>query len=349
MGRQPFRGVAGRRPGSGQWIWGLLTGLGMIVAAGGATAITSGPVLLWYDVEFLGMDVTRLHEVNHHLVHFLQHDRLTLAGTMASIGILYCGLSYGGMRRGLPWARNALLVSGCIGFPTLFYFVAYEFPEPLHIAATAVLLPMFVAAVRRPLKSPRQTQRERLRPAQILFVCTGIGLFIGGATISVVGLTDVFVPSDLEFLRTTPEALTAANPRIIPFIAHDRAGFGGALMSAAAAITLLSAWGWRRGESWVWWTLTLATAAGFLPAVTAHATMGYTDFLHVAPLYAGLGASVIALVLGWPLLSARGGRSRCRGIESSTGCAGCRSAAATGPGRRAGRGTGSEHAGLSGC
>jgi hypothetical protein len=294
------------------------------------------------------MDIDQVHAVNHHLVHFLQHDRVTMAGTMVSIGILYCGLSYGGMRRGLPWARNALLVSGCIGFPTLFYFVAYDFAEPLHIAATVVLLPMFVAAVRR-RPEPQRTVRKRPRPVQILFVCTGIGLFIGGVTISWVGLTDVFVPSDLEFLRTTPEALTAASPRIIAFVAHDRAGFGGALMSAAAAITLLSAWGWRRGESWVWWTLALATTAGFVPAVVAHATMGYTDFLHLAPLYAGLGASAIALALAWPYLNARDGRNRCRDNESSTDCAGCTSAAANGPDRRAGRRTGTEHADLCGC
>jgi hypothetical protein len=65
--------------------------------------------------------------------------------------------------------------------------------------------------------------------------------------------------------------LRAANPRLPSFIAHDRSGFGEALMAAAAAITLLSAWGWRRGESWVWWSLALAAVAGFLPAVVVHA------------------------------------------------------------------------------
>jgi hypothetical protein len=31
---------------------------------------------------------------------------------------------------------------------------------------------------------------------QLLLVCTGIGLFIGGTAVSAVGLTGVFVPSD---------------------------------------------------------------------------------------------------------------------------------------------------------
>jgi hypothetical protein len=100
-------------------------------------------------------------------------------------------------------------------------------------------------------------------------IITDLGVFAGGAVVSVVGLTTVFVPTDLTFLGTDTDYLHAVNPRLVPFIAHDRAGFGGALMAAALAVTLLSAWGWRRGESWVWWSLALAAAAGFGPAVPA--------------------------------------------------------------------------------
>jgi hypothetical protein len=293
------------RPSSSrQWQWGLVVGLGMIVAALGAAAITLGPVLLWYDREYLGMDVGQLHAINHHLVHFLRHDRITMAGTMAAIGVLYCGLSLGGLRRGWSWARDAFLVSGWTGFPTLLYFLGHGFVEPLHTAATLVLLPMFVTATwRHP--SPQWTvrpegsarERNRALTGQLLFVLVGVGLFVGGATVSVAGLTDVFVASDLRYLGTTSDALQAANSRLLPFVAHDRAGFGGALMSAAAAITLLSAWGWRRGEAWVWWTLALAAAAGFVPVVVTHSTMGYLDFWHLAPVYVGVGMTVVALAL----------------------------------------------------
>lgn len=100
--------------------WGLLVGLGMIGAGLGAAAITLGPVLLWYDREYLGVDVARLHVVNHHLVHFPQHDRITMAGTMVAIGVLYVGLAVGGIRRGWPWAREVYLISGWIGFPPCF-------------------------------------------------------------------------------------------------------------------------------------------------------------------------------------------------------------------------------------
>jgi hypothetical protein len=307
--RDPWRRPVGSWPA---WWWGLLVGVGMIVAGLAAAAITLGPVLLWYDRGFLGTDVDGLHAVNHHLVHFLRHDRITLAGTMVTIGVLYCGLAAGGMRRGWPWARHAYLASGWVGFPTLFYFLATGFLEPLHTAATLVLLPMFVAATRAGPVPPRWTIRpdgparqwHRALTGQLLLVVTGVAMFAGGAVVSVVGLTSVFVPSDLSYLETTRGALDAAHPRLLAFVAHDRAGFGGALMSAATAITLLSAWGWRRGESWVWWTLAVAAATGFLPAMVVHGRVGYADALHLLPVYVAAGLTVTGLVLARPYLCA---------------------------------------------
>lgn len=297
------------------WWWGLLVGIGMIGAGLGAAAITLGPVLLWYDRNFLGLDRDRLHGVNHHLVHFLQHDRITMAATMVAIGILYTGLAVGGIRRGWPWARNAYLASGLIGFPTLLYFLGTGFLEPLHTAVAVALFPMFLIATRRSPARPQWTimpegperQQRRALTGQLLMIITGLGLFAGGAVVSVVGLTHVFVPSDLVFLGTTSEELRAANPRLLPFIAHDRAGFGGALMAAAVAIMGLSAWGWRRGEAWIWWSLALAAIAGFIPPVLVHSHAGYTDFWHLAPVYIGIFLTALALLLARPYLCA--GRS----------------------------------------
>ncbi|MFD3837541.1 hypothetical protein ACFWWC_14920 [Streptomyces sp. NPDC058642] len=295
------------------WWWALLVGLGMTGAGLGAAAITLGPVLLWYDRDYLGMTLHDLHAANHHLVHFLQHDRITMAGTMVAIGALYTGLAVGGIRRGWPWAREVYLLSGAIGFPTLFYFLATGFVEPLHTATTLVLFPMFVVGVRPTTHAPRwrlapegpERERRRALTGQLLLIVTGAGLFLGGAVISVVGLTGVFVPSDLTFLGTSAQTLEAVSPRLVPFIAHDRAGFGGALMSAAVAILLLSAWGWRRGEAWVFWTLAAAATAGFLPAVVVHGVIHYTDFTHLVPVYIGIALTSTGLLLARPYLCAR--------------------------------------------
>ncbi|WP_068901821.1 hypothetical protein [Planomonospora sphaerica] len=296
-----------------QWWWGLLVGLGMIGAGLGAALITIGPLLLWYDEGYLGMDRRHLDAVNRNLAPFLQHDRITMAGTMVAIGVLYAGLAWGGLRQGWVWARKAYLVSGLVGFSTLFYFLGTGFVEPLHTAVTVVLFPMFLLATWRRPMPPRWRIRpegpERLRRraliGQLLMIVVGLGLLAGGAVVSVVGLTEVFVPTDLTFLGTDAGHLHAVNPRLVPFVAHDRAGFGGALMAAALAVTLLSLWGWRRGESWVWWSLATAAAAGFLPAVVVHMIIGYTDFVHLAPVYLGIGLTALALTLARPHLCAR--------------------------------------------
>jgi hypothetical protein len=67
---------------------------------------------------------------------------------------------------------------------------------------------------------------------------------------------------------------------------------------------LLSAWGWRRGERWVWWSLA-AAAAGFLPAVAVHGSIQYTDNGHLAPVYIGIVLTITALALSRPYLCAR--------------------------------------------
>jgi hypothetical protein len=295
------------------WLWGLLVAVGMLTAGLVAALITLGPVLLWYDRDYLGTNRAGLDAANSHLVAFLQHDRITMAGTMISIGVLYFGLAWGGIRRGWPWARTAYLLSGLVGFPTLLYFLGFGFVEPLHAAATLVLLPIFLLAVWRRPGPPRwQLQpeiaehlRRRALVGQLLMIVTGAGLLVGGTVVSVIGLTGVFVPTDLAFLDVGTDHLHATNPHLVPFIAHDRAGFGGALISAALALTLASLWGWRQGEAWLWWTLLGAAVAGFGPVIAVHRIVGYTSFEHLAPVYLGIVLTLTALTLAHPFLCAR--------------------------------------------
>lgn len=295
------------------WFWGILVGVGMIVAGLGAAAITVGPVLLWYDRDFLGASVADLHHINHHLVGFLQHDRLTMAGNMIGIGTLFVGVSWGGIRQGRVWARNALLTSGLITFLTLFYFLLTGFLEPLHTLVVIVLFPMFVFAVWHKPATPRwatpqegpESERRRALWGQLLMIGTGGGLFAAGLVISTVGLTSVFVPTDLGFLGTNSHTLQSADSDLLPFIAHDRAGFGGALIGGGLLVLLISLWGWRRGERWVWWCLLIGCTAGTAPAVAIHFSIGYTTFEHLLPVYVLIVTTALALVLSKPYLTAR--------------------------------------------
>jgi hypothetical protein len=295
------------------WFWGVLVGVGMIVAGLGAAAIALGPVLLWYDRDYLGLSVGDVRVVNHHLVGFLQHDRITMAGNMIGIGALYIGLAWGGIRQGRVWARNALLISGAVTFLTLFYFLVTGFIEPLHTLVVIVLCPMFVFAVWRKPPVPRwqtlpdgpDSERRRALWGQLLLICLGGGLFVAGAVISTVGLTSVFVPTDLGFLSVESGAFGTAHRQLLPFIAHDRAGFGGALMGAGLAVLLISLWGWRRGERWVWWSLLVGCAAGTAPPLVIHFAIGYTTFEHLLPLYVLVVAAALALTLSRSYLTAR--------------------------------------------
>ncbi|MCU6711289.1 hypothetical protein M6D81_21585 [Paenibacillus sp. J5C_2022] len=54
------------------------------------------------------MTTDDIHNVNHHLIHFISLDRITLAGPMISIGIVYYQLARHGGRYGQHWARTAL-------------------------------------------------------------------------------------------------------------------------------------------------------------------------------------------------------------------------------------------------
>jgi hypothetical protein len=99
-------------------------------------------------------------------------------------------------------------------------------------------------------------------------------------------------------MRVTVADLYAANPRLVPLIAHDRAGFGGGLLSAGltvAACALFAA-----PSRSLWQALAGAGVAGFGAAVGVHPAVGYTDALHLAPAVAGSALFVVSLVLARP-------------------------------------------------
>jgi hypothetical protein len=130
------------------------------------------------------------------------------------------------------------------------------------------------------------------------------GLAVAGMVISTVGFTSVFVPTDLDFMGTHADHLRAADPNLLPFIAHDRAGFGGALVGAGLAILLISMWGWRRGQRWVWWCLLLGCTFGTVPVLIVHFAIGYTHVEHLAPVYVLVAVTATALALSRRYLTA---------------------------------------------
>ena len=286
------------------WVWAMWLGVAMICGGIGATLITVGPVLLPYDEDFLQVSVDDLRAFNDNLIPFLQHDRITMAGCMAAIGINDIGFALA-MRRGWPWARAGFLAAGAIGFPTFFLFLGYEFFDPLHFAVAVGFFPLYLGGVFGPKADPTwrvpievdEPQRRAALDAQLMMVMLAVGVFLSGIVIMVIGLRDVLIPSDRVFLDAEQSTFEAAlDGRLLRFIAHDRAGFGGALASLGLGLLTMTLWGWRSGERSTWWSLLGAAIVGFGAALSVHLVVGYTDLFHLAPVYLGIVWMAIILV-----------------------------------------------------
>src|SRR5262249_55016352 len=177
---------------------------------------------------------------NPRLLSFLAHDRVSLAGAMIATGILYIGLSQFAMRRGTHWAQVAVFSSAFVGLATFFLFLGYGYLDPFHAFVTLVLLQFLLMAIHSRLgtlpipESPnlRGGWRWRLSQwGQLILIGHATAIIVAGLVIATFGISVVFVPEDLAFMHATSHGLQQANPRLLPLIAHDRASFGGNLVS----------------------------------------------------------------------------------------------------------------------
>jgi len=125
--------------GHRSWFWSFLLGLSLTM--GGIAAVILGwtRVLLPYDEEFLGMLRDEICGINDQLLPFMSHDRVTLAGTMLSLGPLYLALAWFGDRRGMHWARSVVLTSAFTGFLSFFLFLGFGYFDPFHAFIAAIL------------------------------------------------------------------------------------------------------------------------------------------------------------------------------------------------------------------
>ena len=112
-----------------------------------------------------------------------------------------------------------------------------------------------------------------------------------------VGMTSVFVPQDLTFMGLQARDLYDINPRLVPLIAHDRAGFGGGI-ATCGVLVLFCVWCGRPSRS-LWQVLCLAGMVGFAAAIGVHPAVGYTDMVHLAPAILGALIFTVGLVLSF--------------------------------------------------
>lgn len=295
------------------WPWFALLGVGILLAGIIAWVVAATRVILPYDEAFLGLSERQLAAINNRLPAFMTHDRITFAGAMIALGIMYAILALNAIRRGVAWARRAVIASASIGFLGFFLYIGFGYLDPLHAVSTALLFVVFLLALpirmgrsaAAPATGLRNDRRWRAGLwGQLLFILIGFGFLVAGLAISIVGVTTLFVPSDLTFMHTTHDALGAVDPHLIPLLAHDRASFGGTLVSNGILWMLTAMWGFQRGARWLWWAFVAAGLPGFLTTIGVHLVVGYTDFEHLAPVYLALILYALALALSHSYLCA---------------------------------------------
>ena len=262
-----------------------------------------------HDTAYLGMTASELClRQGCRILYFMIHDRISFGGVLIATGLMYLWLALVPLGKKEPWAWWALLASGSAGFLSFLAYLGYGYLDTWHGAATLVLLPIFVTgivrtrALRGGSRAPgRAVPAARLRIGRTLLLASTFGITMAGLTIMAVGMTRVFVPQDLDFMGLSASDLQAVNPRLVPLIAHDRAGFGGALVSCGIAM-FLSVLHAAPSRS-LWQVLLVSGIAGFGTAVGVHPAIGYTSVSHLGP--AVLGACVFAagLALTVPALS----------------------------------------------
>jgi hypothetical protein len=255
------------------------------------------------DTAYLGLDAAQLCRFyGCRVVHFMMHDRVSFGGVLLAIGVLYLWLAEFPLRRRERWAWWTLAISGGAGFLSFLAYLGYGYLDTWHGAATLALAPLFLFALWR----TRGLREEHILPdaidlrsgpgiGRVLLLASTFGIIAGGLTITIVGATRVFVPQDLEFIRASRADVAAINERLLPLIAHDRVGFGGALVSCGLAMFLVVLYGKPSRSQWQ--ALAIAGTFGFLTAIGIHPVIGYLSFSHLAPAVAGCVVFGIGLVL----------------------------------------------------
>ncbi len=290
----------------------VFTGLSLILCGAFALFLSITGHFLPHDVHYLGMTAADLCSIKQcRIVHFMFHDRVSFGGAIIAIGTLYLWLAMFPLRQGQAWAWWVFLISGLAGFGSFLAYLGYGYLDRWHGVATLSLLPCFVGGLVRsyrrlpkpvvlrtlftPTVSVPWKSSAGIGRACLLF--TGVGMISAGLTIMTVGMTSVFVPQDLNFLGLKPVDLNAINPRLVPLIAHDRAGFGGALCSCGL-IFFFAVWRGTPSRS-LWQALGTAGTVGFGTAIGVHPVIGYVDLVHLAPAIVGAVAFTTGLSLSF--------------------------------------------------
>lgn len=288
----------------------IFAGLGLVLFGGFALFLSASKQFLPHDVQYLGITAEELCRISDcRVVYFMFHDRVAFGGALIAIGSLYMWMTEFPLRQGRAWVWWTFIISGALGFSSFLAYLGYGYLDTWHGVGTLLLLPLFIVGLTRSysLLKPPKGIRSLVQPGvkvswlsryglgRGLLLATAAGMIAGGLTVMIVGMTTVFVPQDLSFMSLQPAQLHAISERLVPLIAHDRAGFGGAICATGITV-LFCVWCARPSKS-LWQVLLFSGLVGFAAALGVHPAVGYTDLFHLAPAIVGAVMFLIGLVL----------------------------------------------------
>jgi hypothetical protein len=214
----------------------------------------------------------------------------------------------GPLRRGYGWAWWLLAVSVAVGVTGFLAFLGYGYLDPWHAAGTVLLAVLFGVglALARRLRDPARRVRAELLPSlstrvglgRAILLAGAAGVAVAGLDILHIGATSVFVAEDVGFMGVDAHALHGLDPRLVPFIAHDRASFGAAVL-VTGLTTFVHLWCAESSRA-MWVAILAAGTVSLGAAIGTHVAVGYLNAWHLAPPLVGAVALVAGLALTWP-------------------------------------------------
>jgi hypothetical protein len=128
-----------------------------------------------------------------------------------------------------------------------------------------------------------------------LLVVAGGLLFAGGFALFLAAAGE-FLPHDIRYLGMSADDLCdVASCRIVDFMIHDRAAFGGTLLGLGVVYVWLTVFPLAAGEQWAWWAWLVSGTVGFL-SFLSYLGYGYLDTWHGLATLALLPAYVVGMV-----------------------------------------------------
>jgi hypothetical protein len=135
-----------------------------------------------------------------------------------------------------------------------------------------------------------------------LLTVMALGLLAAGGFAWFLAVTNQLLPHDLAWLTISEADLRAvAGGRLVHFMAHDRAAFGGTLVAISILYLWLIRFPLAEGEAWAWWLLALGGGLGFITFLSYLGT-GYLDSWHGLATLVLLPLFLVGLARTWPEL-----------------------------------------------